>query len=80
MAAAAAPLKPEGEFTAQPAEVWGSEMVGADAGGTRNWADDNPIPQPVAGVTATTGFNASDDWAASVSTYLSGNDYGNLKI
>ncbi|KAJ9582580.1 hypothetical protein L9F63_023068 [Diploptera punctata] len=59
-----APLKTEGEFTAQPAEVWGSEMVGTDTTTTRNWADDNPIPQPVAGVTATTGFNASDDWAS----------------
>lgn len=59
--------KPDTDFTAQPTEVWGNEIV-TDPGPTRNWADETPVPAPVPGVPAPAAatFNQSEDWASSV--------------
>ena len=66
----APPLKTEGEFTSQPAEVWGNEMVAEPV--SHSWAEDVPVPPPVTGgTTQPVPFNASDDWAAQVSSYCS---------
>jgi len=60
-----APLKTESEFTSQPAEVWGNEMVAEPV--SHSWAEDVPAPPPVSGGTAqTVPYNTSDDWAAQV--------------
>ena len=62
-----APLKTEGEFTSQPAEVWGNEMVAEPV--SHSWAEDVPVPAPVSGGTApAVPYNTSDDWAAQVSS------------
>jgi len=61
----AAPLKTESEFTSQPAEVWGNELVTEPV--SHSWAEDVPVPPPVSGTTTQpVTFNTSDDWAAQV--------------
>lgn len=61
-----APLKTDGEFTSQPAEVWGNEMVAEPV--SHSWAEDVPVPAPVSGGAAqAVSYNTSDDWAAQVS-------------
>lgn len=60
-----APLKTESEFTSQPAEVWGNEIVTEPV--SHSWAEDVPVPAPVSGTTTqAVPFNTSDDWAAQV--------------
>jgi len=60
-----APLKTDGEFTSQPAEVWGNEIVAEPV--SHSWAEDVPVPVPVSGGTAQpVSYNTSDDWAAQV--------------
>jgi len=60
-----APLKADGEFTSQPAEVWGNEMVAEPV--SHSWAEDVPVPAPVSGgATQAVSYNTSDDWAAQV--------------
>lgn len=62
-----APLKTDGEFTSQPAEVWGNEIVAEPV--SHSWAEDVPVPVPVSGGTAQpVSYNTSDDWAAQVSS------------
>jgi hypothetical protein len=62
----AAPLKTDGDFTAQPPEAWGNEIVAEPV--TRSWAEEVPVPAPVSGTTAQpVPYSASDDWATQVS-------------
>lgn len=61
----AAPLKADGDFAPQPAEVWGNEIVTEPV--TRSWAEEVPVPAPVsAGATQPVSYNTSDDWATQV--------------
>jgi hypothetical protein len=67
----AAPLKTEGEFTSQPAEVWANEMVSEPV--TRTWGEEVPVPAPVVGgTTAQPVTYNSEDWASQVSTSSEG--------
>ncbi|XP_069691152.1 small ribosomal subunit protein uS2 [Periplaneta americana] len=61
-----APIKTDGEFTTQAPEVWGNEIVSEPV--TRSsWAEDVPVPPPVAGATGQpVAYNTSDDWATQV--------------
>jgi hypothetical protein len=60
-----APLKTDGEFVSQPAEVWGNEIVAEPV--SHSWAEDVPAPAPVSGATTqAVSYNTSDDWAAQV--------------
>lgn len=65
-----APLKTDSEFTSQPTEVWGNEMVTETV--THSWAEDVPVPAPVSGgATQAVSYNTSDDWAAQASIVCS---------
>jgi hypothetical protein len=65
-----APLKTESEFTSQPAEVWGNEIVPEPV--SHSWAEDVPVPAPVTGsATPAVTYNTSDDWAAQVGILFS---------
>jgi hypothetical protein len=61
-----APLKTDGgDFTSQPTEVWGNEIVTEPV--TRSWAEEVPVPAPVTGgTTQPVPYSTSDDWATQV--------------
>jgi hypothetical protein len=68
--AAAAPLKTDGDFTAQPTEAWGNEITPEAV--PRSWAEEVPAPAPVPGATAPpVPYSTSDDWATQVSVLFS---------
>jgi hypothetical protein len=66
----AAPLKTEGDFSTQAAEVWGNDIVSEPV--TRSWAEEVPVPAPVSGgTTQPVPYSTSDDWATQVSILFS---------
>lgn len=61
----APPLKTEGEFAPQPAEVWANEISEPV---TRSWGEEVPVAPVVGATTPAVPYNASEDWASQVST------------